>query len=176
MIGGAAPSAATTGSERQAVGRPWLLAAAPSEPQAVREWQGSGAAWLRPGLVFTAVSVAASLVHAAVNVPGPEDVGAPLGLVLDGPVFYREQIFGREAGYTVLLLPSAGEIWRVAGSVVESPRALLLVPAPNRCEPDDHGPWWVLPPGGSGALCTPTLLASLIGVGRERIAREGDVL
>lgn len=140
----------------------WLSLATPSVRQAVAEWQDRGAAWLRPGALFTAVIVRASLLHEAVGSLSPQECGPVLHTELDGPVFYREQEFGPEAGYTVLLPGSASRMWRVPGTVVFSPAALLLVPAPDRREPTADCPWWVVPPDGTGTLCTPGLLASLL--------------
>jgi hypothetical protein len=83
--------------------------------------------------------------------------------VLDGPVFYREQEFGPEAGYTVLLPASAAGAWRERGTSVLPQAAQLLVPAPDRLEPSVEAPWWVVPLGGPGTLCSPARLASLLG-------------
>ncbi|WP_225846876.1 LarC family nickel insertion protein [Streptomyces sp. HPF1205] len=86
-------------------------------------------------------------------------------------MFYRLNEFGPEAGYTVLLPTSASRVWRVRGTVVVPQVALVLVPAPDRCELAEDGPWWVVPPDGAGTLCTPALLASLLA---RWTALEGD--
>lgn len=140
----------------------WLSSAAPSRSQARAQWASSGAAWLRPGTLFTAVTVLATLIHEAVGRPGPQECAPLIATELNGPVFYRLGEFGPDAGYTVLLPASATRIWRVGGTVVLPPAALLLVPAPNRCEPAADSPWWVVPPDGSGTLCTPEFLALLL--------------
>lgn len=140
----------------------WLLSAAPTPSQARAEWADSGAAWLRPGALFTAITIQAGLIHRAVGKPAPEQSAPALAGALDGPVFYRLNEFGPDAGYTVLVPASAARIWRVPGTVVLPAAALLLVPAPGRCEAAADTPWWVVPLDGPGTLCTPTLLASLL--------------
>jgi hypothetical protein len=152
----------TTRSEPQSAGGEWLLSAAPALDHARARWADAGMAWLRPGSLFTAVTVTARLIHEAVGRPGPQECASLLAAELDGPVFYRLGEFGPDAGYTVLLPASAARIWRVRGTVVLHSAALFLVPAPDRCEPAADAPWWVVPPGRLGTLCTPTLLASLL--------------
>lgn len=61
----------------------------------------------------------------------------------------------------------------MGGTVVLPPAALLLVPAPDRCEAAADTPWWVVPPDGSGTLCTPAFLASLLAR-RTTSGAEGD--
>lgn len=146
--------------QRRVIG--WLSSAAPSSAHARAQWADSGTAWLRPDELFTAITVTAGLMEQAVGRPGPRECAPLLITELDGPVFYRQGEFGPEAGYTVLLPGSAARIWRVRGTVVASPAALLLVPAPDRREPAADSPWWVVPPDRAGTLCTPALLASLL--------------
>lgn len=135
------PGRVTTTAERRMAGGQWLLAAAPSAPQALAEWKDSGATWLRPG-----------------------------------PLFYEPEGFGREGTYVALVPASAALVWRVPGTVVHTPRALLLVPAPDRCAPGDGRPWWVVPLDGPGTLCSLGLLASLVAIGRKRVRRSGGEL
>jgi hypothetical protein len=139
-----------------------LLGAAPTLDQARADWADWGATWLRPGVLFTAVTLSAGLIHQAVGKPGPVECAPALAGALDGPVFYRSNEFGPEAGYTVLLPASAARTWRVRGTVVLPSAALLLVPAPDRCEPVTGAPWWVVPLDVPGTLCSPGLLASLL--------------
>jgi hypothetical protein len=141
---------------------PWLLSAAPDPAHARAHWADAGVAWLRPGLLFTAVIVQASVMHRAVGKPGPQECAQVLAGLLDGPVFYRIGEFGPDGGYTVLLPASAMGIWRVRGTVVLPPNAQFLVPAPHRQEPAADSPWWVVTPSGPDGLCTPALLASLL--------------
>lgn len=156
------PPGVSAGSVRRTANH-WLLSAAPTPDQTRYGWPDSGAAWLRPGALFAAVIVRAGVMHEAVGEPGPERSVAALTDALDGPVFYRRGEFGPEAAYTVLLPASAARIWQVPDTVVLPPRALLLVPAPDRSTPNSEDPpWWVVPPDSSGSLCTPALLASLL--------------
>lgn len=159
---GTPPTRLTTGRERQLAGGHGLLAAAPTSGQARVEWADSGAAWLRPGVLFSAVTVKASVMHQAVGRATPEGCAPLLAAELDGPVFYLPAAFGRDGGYTVLLPASAARIWRVRGTVVSPQNALLRVPAPDRCQPTVDTPWWVVPIDGPGALCAPALLVSLL--------------
>jgi hypothetical protein len=170
---GVSASAGTQAERTHATAR-WLSAAAPSAPQAVTDWHDSGATWLRQGVLFTAVTVAASLMHQAVGRPGPQECAPLLMTELDGPAFYRLNEFGPDAGYTVLLPASAAGNWRVRGTVVLSSTAQLLIPAPDRLEPVGDAPWWVVPPDRPGSLCTPALLASLLARRGAPAGGEGD--
>jgi hypothetical protein len=156
------PTGDATGSPRLGDGGHWLLAASPTPGQAAAQWADKGVAWLRPEAVFTAVIVRAEVMQQAVGRPGPQACAPLLASELDGPVFYRQGEFGPEGGYTVLLPPSAAGIWRVRGTVVLRQEALVLVPAPDRLEPAEEVPWWVVAPDALGRLCTPALLASLL--------------
>lgn len=169
------PPVGLASSEQRLAGGRWLSFAAPSPDGARADWACWGATWLRPGGLFTAVTVSACLVHAAAGKPGPRECAPFLGSVLDGPVFYQERQFGPEGGYTVLLPASAAGIWRVRGTVVLPSHALVLVPAPDQCAPVADFPWWVVPLDGPGMLCTPALLASLLARGVVAAgARGGD--
>lgn len=151
----------------------WLSSSAPTSSLAHAQWAESGVAWLRPGRLFTAVVVSASLMHEAVGRPGPQECAPLLASELDGPVFYRLNEFGPDAGYTVLLPASAAQVWRVRGTVVLPPDALLPVPAPERYVPAADAPWWVVPLDGPCTLCTPALLASLLAR-RSAPRAQGD--
>jgi hypothetical protein len=161
-----------TRQERQLAAGHWLLAAAPVAAQAQAEWQDAGAAWLQPGALFSAITVPARRVRAAAGVADAGQCAVVLAEALDGPVFCRTGVFGREPAYTVLLPASAARVWRVPGTVVHPPRAQLLVPAPGRCEPAGEGPWWVVPFDGPGLLCTPALLAAFLS--RPSAPRDGE--
>ncbi|RDG38042.1 hypothetical protein DVH02_11400 [Streptomyces corynorhini] len=52
----------------------WLLRSAPSHPQAMTEWEESGAAWLLPGVVQKAL-----LPVPAPDVTSPIESGGPCG-------------------------------------------------------------------------------------------------
>ena len=163
----------TTSAERQLAYGQWLLAASSSPSQGRTEWLTAGAAWLRPGALFTAVTVPAGLVHAAVGETEPEACAGHLARVLDGPLIYQPQQSGPEDEYTALLPASAGRAWRMEGTRVADRRALVLVPAPGQCQRAGAGPWWVLPPDGPGNLCSMVLWASLVTAGRSRSRRSG---
>lgn len=152
----------TSGEERRKAGGHWLLGAAPASGPAREDWDDWGSTWLRPGVLFTAVTVSADLIHRALGKPGPAESAQALAGALDGAVFYREMEFGPVGGYTVFLPPSAAETWRVRGTVVLPPAALFLVPAPDRCEPATGAHWWVVPLDGPEPMCSPALLASLL--------------
>jgi len=168
----------TTRPERQLASGTWLLAAAPLRAQAVSEWEDSGAAWLRPGALFTAVIMPASLVHAAVGLPGPRECAPHLAEVLEeGPMFFHRGGFGSDDSYTALLPASASHYWHMSRTVVHTSRALLLVPAPDVCGPADDGrPWWVSPLEGPGLLCPADKLAALVGLGLSRTTRARAAL
>ncbi|MEE4543690.1 hypothetical protein V2S66_17140 [Streptomyces sp. V4-01] len=140
----------------------WLLSAAPVRLEAIAQWRDAGSAWLVPGILFAAVTIAAGRVHEAAGVGRHGNGRVLLPEVLDGPVFHQERVFGRQAAYTVLLPGSAARRWRVPGTVVHPPAAQLLVPAPDRVQPVTDGPWWVVPFEGPGLLCTPAVLAGFL--------------
>ncbi|MYW04464.1 hypothetical protein [Streptomyces sp. SID3343] len=145
----------------------WLVLAAPSRGQAHTEWYQAGAAWLRPGHLWTAVTVPAHLIHAAVDRPSPQECAPLLARALDGgPLFYRPPGAGRGPAYTALLRVSEGRLWEEPGTRACSPRAMVLVPAPGVCAPaGDERPWWVVP-GGKSRWCSSVPLAELVAAGR----------
>ncbi|MGW5925215.1 hypothetical protein ACWF2L_03075 [Streptomyces anulatus] len=148
------------GREQRLAGGHWLLAAAPSVKEARADWEESGSAWLRPGALFGAVVVRASVLHAALGTDSPIEC-APL-VDVGGPVFYSDEGFGREGAYTALVPASVALMWSVNGSIPHHRRALLEVPAPQVVRPERAGrPWWVVPLNGPGLLCDPDLLAAL---------------
>lgn len=153
------------GTERVLASEHWLLAAAPSVRRARLEWADSGTTWLKPGALFGAVTVRASVVHAALLLDDPEKSARPLRESLGGPVFYAEEQFGREAGYVALVAGSVSMAWSVPGSVAHHRRAELQVPAPGNTLPDLGPSWWVVPLDGPGVLCDPDPLATLVGHG-----------
>ncbi|MFD3612407.1 hypothetical protein ACFWXA_30935 [Streptomyces atroolivaceus] len=150
----------------------WLLPAAPVLEDAHADWKNKGSAWLRPGVLFGAVTAPASLIHAALGLDDPVACAPPLAEGLEGgPVFYHPEGFGREGSYVALLPASVGLAWGVQGSLSHPYRALLQVPAPDVIEPQEDGPWWVVPLDGPGLLCPPDRLAALVNLGREAKAR-----
>ncbi|WP_199570509.1 hypothetical protein [Streptomyces murinus] len=169
----AASGTVSTRAERQLASGHWLLAAAPLQPQARAEWEEHGAAWLRPGVLFCAVSIPASVLHAAVGLGSPQECAGPLAEALEfGPLFYSPEGFQREGSYTALLPARVARLREPIPGVVTLPqRALLLVPAPDVTEPvDGGGPWWVSPLDGPGLLCPPERVTALVGVGRDVLA------
>jgi hypothetical protein len=145
----------------------WLVLAAPTKGQAHTEWYQAGAAWLRPGDLWTAVTVPAYLVHAAVGKPSPEECAPLLARALDGgPMFYRPPGSTRGPAYTALLKVSEGRLWDEPGTRARAPRTMVLVPAPGVCAPaGDERPWWVVP-GGESRWCAAGPLAELVAAGR----------
>ena len=166
----AAGGAVSIRSERALASGYWLLAAAPLRAQAKTEWDEWGAAWLRPGVLFAAVSIPACVLHAAVGLGSPQECAGPLAEALEyGPLFYGPDDFQREGSYTALLPSSVARLRVQLPGVVTLPqRALLLVPAPNVTGPvDGGGPWWVSPLDGPALLCPPDRVVALARVGRD---------
>lgn len=168
--GAAAPRA-----ERLLASGHWLLSAAPSIPQAQREWATNGAAWLRPGRLFSVATIDADVVHAAVGLDGPETCAGPLADAVAGPLFYTPKGAARAGSYTALMPVVVGEFRALPGLVMHPPRALLLVPAPEITAPTDEEPWWVLPLREPEMLCRPPLLAELAVTGRRALGLEGGL-
>lgn len=164
-----------TRDRRPVVARHWLLPAAPSKPQALTEWEEKGMAWLRPGLMFAAVMIPAGVIHSAFGLTSPEECAEPLATSLNGgPVFYQKGGFGPEATYTALLPAYVGREWGLTTTVAHPHHALILVPAPDRREPTEDGPWWVVPLRGPEQLCSPDRLAAVVNVGQRFINQETD--
>lgn len=153
----------------------WLLSAAPSVPQAKAEWAEKGAAWLRPGNLFSAATVEEGIVHAAVGLDSPEKCAGPLADTVTGPLFYTPKGVARAGSYTALMPAVVGELQALPGLVMHPPRALLLVPAPEITAPTDEAPWWVLPLREPEVLCHPSLLAGLAVTGRQALGLEGGL-
>ncbi|MEI5035798.1 hypothetical protein RB201_33625 [Streptomyces sp. S1A(2023)] len=107
-------------------------------------------------------------MHAALLLDDPVKCADPLRTRLcGGPVFYAEQKFGREPGYVALVPASVARAWGVRGSVAHHRKALLEVPDPGNVRPDQGAVWWVVPPGGPGALCGQQPLATLVNHGHD---------
>lgn len=169
---GLVPTALTTRTERRMASGHWLLASASSFRDAVAEWKDCGETWLRPGALFSAVTIPAPIVHTAIGGQTPQSCAPRLRDALEGPLIFDPSAFRAEGGYTALLPASVFRVWDVPSAMRHPPRALLLVPAPGRCEPVEDRPWWVVPLEGPGLLCSPTLLASLASLGRRRLIRS----
>lgn len=171
----AAPDAValSTRAERMLASGDWLLSSAPIQAQAKTEWDENGAAWLRPGVLFTAVVIRAAVVHAATGFDCPEACAPALADVLEGgPLFYNPVGFGPEGSYTALLPARVAQLPPMPGTVRHAQRALLLVPAPNATERTEGAPWWVSPLDGPGLLCPPGRIAVLAAFGRDALHAE----
>lgn len=165
--------AVSTVAERQLASGHWLLSAAPARPQAKSEWDECGAAWLRPGVLFSALAIPAGFVHAAVGLDGPQACAGPLAEALEyGPLFYSSEGFQRQGSYTALVPARVARLRDPLPAVVCLPQhALLLIPAPHITEPTVGGdPWWVSPLDGPGLLCPLERVAALATFGRDALA------
>lgn len=173
---GLVPTAITTANERRMASGHWLLAAADSIPDANARWKYDGEACLRTGALFTAVMISAAVVHSAIGETTPQRCAPRLRDALEGPVIFDPAACRQEGGYTALLPASAGRFWNVPSTTLYPARALLLVPAPERCAPVEDRPWWVVPLDGPAQLCSTALLASLASLGRRRlIPSDGEL-
>ncbi|MGW1989562.1 hypothetical protein [Embleya sp. NPDC001921] len=150
-----------------------MLQAATSLPQAEAEWCEAGAAWLRPGLHFAAVDIPSDFVHAAVERRSPAECPSALTEALGGPIYYNPRGIGDEPTYTALLPTSVHWSWRAPGTWVHTTTSVLLMPAPDRCEPVEEGPWWVAPLRGAGQVCDPDQVKAFVALGAERVGGFG---
>ncbi|MGC0418428.1 hypothetical protein [Embleya sp. AB8] len=147
----------------------WLLDAALLAPQARAEWAHAGAGWFVPGTVFSAVTLQAGAVHAALGSWEPGEFAEHLASVIDGPMFFRPGAHDRDDGtYTGLVPYSVGRRWVVPLTTLEPARRPLLIPAPDRNMPERDGPWWVVPVTEPGCLCSVRALTRLVNAGRGR--------
>ncbi|MBU6536370.1 hypothetical protein ACFUIW_13830 [Streptomyces sp. NPDC057245] len=164
----------TTAVERALSAGHWLLVSAPLRAQARVEWEERGAAWLRPGVLFAAVSMPADVLHAALGSSSPQEcAGRIVEEVEQGPVFYSPDGFQQKGSYTALVPARVARLRILLPGAVTCPqRALLLVPAPGRTEPEEGGPWWVSPPSGPALLCPPERVAELACAGRAHLVRS----
>ncbi|WP_098010410.1 hypothetical protein [Streptomyces sp. sk226] len=153
------------GREQHLADGRWLLEAASSPRAAKADWADDGTTFLRPGSLFGAVAVRASLVHAALLLDEPTRCGPSLRTRLGrAPVFYQANQFGREGAYVVLVSADVAAQWDVTGSVAHHRGALLEVPAPGRARAGAPI-WWVVPVGAPDGLCEPEPLAALVRQG-----------
>ncbi|MFI6977227.1 hypothetical protein ACIBSV_01410 [Embleya sp. NPDC050154] len=148
----------------------WLLKAAPLAPQARAEWAHARAGWFTPGTVFSAVSLPAGAVHAAIgNWRTWNQFAEHLTSVIDGPMFYRPRTRGSDDDtYTGLVPYSVGRRWVVPLTTLEPAHRPLLIPAPDRYTPERTGPWWVVSVEESKRFCSTRALTRLVNAGRGR--------
>ncbi|MFF4391420.1 hypothetical protein ACFY0G_32225 [Streptomyces sp. NPDC001552] len=167
----------TTRPERRLAAGHWLLASAPSIPDARRQWRDSGSTWLRTGALYSALMIPAAVMHAAAQGDGPKECAGRISDALEGgPVFFDPTSFRQRGGYTLLLPASAAHTWRVPSTLMHPPGSRVLVPAPDRCGWSGSKPWWVVPLESPGLLCSPELVACLATLGRRRIVPAGGEL
>ncbi|MFE0777592.1 hypothetical protein [Streptomyces sp. NPDC058861] len=154
--------------DRELAAARWLILSAPRAEDARREWETFGAALLRCGRLFSAVPIAAGLVHAAAGTEDREAVKAFLAEALDGPVYYATV----SHQYYALTPASAPRTWRLTAVDCLDSDSYLGVPATDLTEPDPRYPaYWVVPMDGPGALCTPAAVERLVLAGQREAAK-----
>ncbi|MFJ2210897.1 hypothetical protein ACIQVO_07500 [Streptomyces sp. NPDC101062] len=169
------PAVTTWTKRRIAVDR--LLSSAPSRPQAKTEWEENGAAWLRPGGLFSAVVMQAGVLQAAAGLGGPEACTAPVAEVLEyGPLFYSPTDFRGNGAYTALLpVRDTHQGPPLPAVVTHHQAALLLVPRLDITAPTETGgPWWVSPLDDPDLLCPAERVAVLATLGRDILVRAKE--
>ncbi|MFF5972196.1 hypothetical protein ACFY7C_11825 [Streptomyces sp. NPDC012769] len=164
--------------EREAAARAWLLLSTASVGDARKEWQRTGIALLKCGVLFSAVRMEAELVHAAVGSAEVTKVSDFLEVMLfGGPVFVDQG----SARYYALVPPSV-PLRREWADKLDAPYAECLgsgtyvgVPDPSRNSPHGALVYWTVPMKGPGSLCDPGAVAEFVERGRHllRHAKAG---
>ncbi|KUO19061.1 hypothetical protein AQJ91_21875 [Streptomyces dysideae] len=159
-----------TRADRHLAAGQWLLSAAEDTQRARKEWAENGITLLRCGTLFTAVRLAASLVHAAADSNDLRDVDAYLGqALLGGPVFADT----RWRLYYALVPEGTGRLpsWSYRSEDAEclGPNAYLGVPDPTHTDPGVGFSYWCVPPHDPETLCSPEAVAQLLKDGLCRL-------
>lgn len=153
----------------------WLLSAAEDAQRAWKEWAENGITLLRCGTLFTAVRLAAGLVHAAADSDDLRDVDAYLGqTLLGGPVFTDTRW-----GLYYALVPEGTDrlpAWGYRSEDAEclGPNAYLGVPDPTHTDPGVGFSYWCVPPHDPETLCSPDAVAQLLSCGRYRLTAAAN--
>lgn len=159
-----------TRADRNLAAGHWLLSAAEDMQRARNEWADSGIALLRCGTLFTAVRLAAGLVHAAAGTEDLRAVDAYLAeALLGGPAF----VDTRWWRYYALVPASTARLpqWQHQAPDAEclGRHSFLGVPDLTRTDPDDGSSYWCVPMDGPGLLGDPDTVAQLLKAGRDRL-------
>jgi len=162
----------------------WLLAAAEDPNRARLEWAEQGIALLRCGTLFTAVRLAATLVHAAAGIKALDNVDtvdrlratdAYLARTLQGgPVFLGSRW---QRYYALVPADTADRPYGTGPDRAGDAQCLgichLGVPDPLRTRPAGSGAYWCVPVSSPATLCAPDAVAQLVTDGRRRLTIEG---
>lgn len=130
--------------------RRWLAEADPDPAHAHRWWEAQSVALLPVGKTWDVIKVPAAHGRRAIETAG---------LVI--PVIDE----GRTGGHLFFLVPvGTAAVWDLQGTVGLGDTAYLSVPVPTRNAPP--GPYWLIPPDGSGLLADPVALHAALEAAR----------
>ncbi|MFJ2110651.1 hypothetical protein ACIOEX_01760 [Streptomyces sp. NPDC087850] len=145
----------------------WLAETLNDPTEARQEWQAGRLAMLPTGILFDAVKMHPTIVHAAVRSSTEATVSTTLAETLDGPVICH---YGH--WYYALVPPQTTETWMSPHATVKGRGAWVGVPP---IEITAREPLhWSVPAVQVGKLCAPGDVAELLRIGAARL--EGVLL
>lgn len=152
----------------EAVAAMWLAAVHSHPDRVVQEWRHHDAAFLPTGRSWDVVKLSEAAVHAVTQGNAPDQLRAffaELGLL--GPAFVsHRRIY-------LLVPPGTAETWKAFNSECLGNGYLLPVPRVTSVEGSDMH--WLLPPDGTGELCSPAAVRALVEI-LGPSADHGEVL
>ncbi|MFJ5104051.1 hypothetical protein [Streptomyces sp. NPDC088554] len=145
----------------------WLISAADDPAEAQQDWQAGRPAVLSTGIIFDAVKIHPTVIHAAVRSTTETAVSTTLAETLDGPVICH---YGH--WYYALVPPQTTETWMSPHATVRGRGAWVGVP-PIEITAREllH---WSVPVVRAGKLCAPGDVAEVLRIGAARL--EGILL
>ncbi|MFI6347237.1 hypothetical protein [Streptomyces sp. NPDC050560] len=150
----------------------WLASAHLHPAEVHRAWERpGGVAPLPCGVVFTAVSLPALIVHAAAGTAVPHTVRARLGERLGGPVIHDPA----HARYYPLVPADTAKSWHRTVAYVRclEPEQHLDAPAPSATQLSGQVPYWAVAPVEPERLCDPAAVKALTRHGQRRATASG---
>jgi hypothetical protein len=161
--------------DRVSLARGWLLMSAKDPGVAHREWQDLGVALVECGQEFGVVRMEADIVWAATGRRRMVEVDEVLAEVLGGPVFMS--LYPHR--YYALVPVEAARRYEWAVQRQRHVRYLgegsvVGVPLVGLTAPDGSRPYWCVPVGEPGHVCSADAVSAFLARGRQVLEGRGE--
>lgn len=155
--------------------RGWMLMAAEDPEEAHRSWQELGVALVACGRKFGVVRMEAELVWAATGKQRMVEVDRALAEALAGPVFmslYPHRYYALVPAAAAHRHEWAVQRHRDARYLGEG--SVVGVPLVGLTAPDGARPYWCVPLGAPGDVCSADAVSQFVARGREVLGSRGE--